>query len=264
MAGGNSNFAFLQTLEPQVCRLGLLAERYFVEDPNTCQIKLRQLSELTAQLTASRFGLTVMPSDNFADILRRLKFECSMPREVGELFHSLRVSGNQAAHRNADDHASALTGLKLARQLAIWYSRTFYNPAEKFGAFVPPARPADATAELVSELNRLRGELAATQSESERLKSEAFAAEAERQSAAESAEAARQERAIWESLAEEADKGRSALAEQLKAALASSKSNNAPALEIVAELARDAADQINLDEADTRALIDQQLREAGW
>lgn len=264
MAGGNSNFAFLQTLEPQVYRLGLLAERYFVEDPNTCQIKLRQLSELTAQLTASRFGLTVMPSDNFADILRRLKFECSMPREVGELFHSLRISGKQAAHGNADDHASALTGLKLARQLTIWYSRTFYNPAEKFGPFVPPARPADARAELVSELNRLRGELAATQSESERLKSEAFAAIAERQSAAESAEAARQERAIWESLAEEADMERSALAEQLKAALASSKSNIAPAPEIVAELARDAADQINLDEADTRALIDQQLRDAGW
>jgi len=32
----------------------------------------------------------------------------------------------------------------------------------------------------------------------------------------------------------------------------------------VAELARDAADQINLDEAGTRALIDQQLRDAGW
>ena len=145
MAGGNSNFVFLQTLEPQVYRLGLLAERYFVEDPNTCQIKLRQLSELIAQLTASRFGLVVEPSDNFADILRRLKFECSLPREVGELFHSLRISGNQAAHGNADDHASALSGLKLARQLTIWYSRTFYNPADKFGPFVPPAKPAVGT-----------------------------------------------------------------------------------------------------------------------
>lgn len=102
MHGGNSNFAFLQKVEPQVYRLGLLAERYFVEDPNTCQIKLRQLSELTAQLTASRFGLVVEPSDNFADLLRRLKFECSLPREVGELFHSLRIAGNQAAHGSAE------------------------------------------------------------------------------------------------------------------------------------------------------------------
>lgn len=264
MVGGDSNFTFLQKLEPQVYRLGLLAERYFVEDPNTCQIKLRQLSELTAQLTASRYGLVIAPADNFSDILRRLKFECSLPREVGELFHALRISGNQAAHGIADDHSGALTGLKLARQLTIWYSRTFHNPADKYGPFVPPARPTDANIALVAELDRLKGELAATQSEAEHLKSEAIAAEAELRSAAELVEAERQECAAWESLAEEADKGRSALADQLKAALAFSKGDNAPAPEIVSELARDAADQINLDEADTRALIDQQLREAGW
>ena len=264
MVGGGSNFTFLQKLEPQVYRLGLLAERYFVEDPNTCQIKLRQLSELTAQLTASRYGLAIAPADKFADLLRRLKFECSLPREVGELFHALRISGNQAAHGIADDHSGALTGLKLARQLTIWYSRTFHNPADKFGPFVPPARPTYANTALVAELDRLKAKLAATQSEAERLKSEATAAEAELRSAAELVEAERQERAAWESLAEEADKGRSALADQLKATLAFSKGDNAPALEIVSELARNAADQINLDEADTRALIDQQLREAGW
>ncbi|WP_261936085.1 type I restriction-modification system endonuclease [Sphingomonas bisphenolicum] len=264
MVGGNSNFAFLQKLEPQVYRLGLLAERYFAEDPNTCLIKLRQLSELTAQLTASRYGLEVFPSDNLADILRRLKFECSLPGEVGDLFHSLRIAGNQAAHGSADDHAGALNGLKLARQLAIWYSRTFHNPADKFGPFVPPARPTDADAALAQELDRLKAQLAATQTEAERLKAEAVAAEAKLKSAAETAANERQERAIWESLAEEADKGRSELAEQLEAALSFAKGNNAPALEIVAELARDAADQINLDEAGTRALIDQQLRDAGW
>jgi type I restriction enzyme R subunit len=264
MGGVNSNFSFLEKREPQVYRLGLLAERYFVEDPNTCQIKLRQLSEFTAQLTASRFGLVIEPAEKFTDVLRRLKFESGLPREVGELFHSLRIAGNQAAHGSGDDHAGALTGLKLARQLTIWYSRTFYNPAEKVGPFIPPANPTDAKADVVAELDRLKADLAATQSEAERLKSEAIAFESERQSAAELAAAERKEREIWESLAEEADKDRAALAEQLKAALVSSKSIDAPAREFVAELARDAADQIDLDESDTRALIDQQLREAGW
>lgn len=264
MIGGGSNFAFFQKIEPQVYRLGILAERYFAEDPNTCLIKLRQLAELTAQLTASQYGLEIHPSDNLADILRRLKFECSLPEEVGALFHSLSIAGNQAAHGSADNHAGALNGLKLARQLAIWYSRTFNNPAGKFGPFVPPARPTDANAALAQELDRLKAELAATQTEAERLKAEAVAAEAKLKSAAEIAATERQERAIWESLAEEADKGRSELAEQLKAALSFAKGNHAPAPEIVAELARDAADQINLDEAGTRALIDQQLRDAGW
>lgn len=259
-----SNFNFLHMLEPQAYRLGFLAERYFVEDPGTCQIKLRQLAELISQLTASRFGLTVETSDSFADILRRLKFECGLPREVSEIFHALRIAGNEAAHGGKDNHASALTGLKLARQLAIWYSRTFFHPTDSFGAFLPPDRPVDANAAVIDELNRLKAELAETVSDAERLRAEALAAEAQLQTAAEQAATERAERAVWEALAEEADKGRFALAEQLKAALKASHSIDAPAPEIMAELAKDAADQINLDEADTRALIDQQLRDAGW
>lgn len=169
MIGGNSNFSFLKKLEPQAYRLGALAERYFADDPNTCLIKLRQLSELIAQLTGSRFGLEVSPSDSLADLLRRLKFECSLPREVGDLFHSLRIAGNEAAHGGADDHAGALNSLKLARQLSIWYFRTFHRPAEKLGPFVPPIGPSDANAPLIEELNRLKAELAATQTETERL-----------------------------------------------------------------------------------------------
>ena len=42
------------------------------------------------------------------------------------------------------------------------------------------------------------------------------------------------------------------------------KSDDAPDPEILAENARDAAELIDLDEADTRTLIDQQLRDAGW
>lgn len=264
MKKGSSNFAFLQALEPQLYRLGFLAERYFAEDQNTCQIRLRQLSELAAQLTASRFGLTIEPVDNLADVLRRLKFECNLPREVGELFHALRISGNYAAHGNTEDHASALNGLKLARQLAIWYSRTFHNPSAQFGPFASPPKPSDTTKELLAELNLLKSKLAASQSAAEKLQAEAQAADAERQTAAEQAEAERRDCEAWEALAADAEQARAELAKQLKAALQTSRSDNAPDVETVIELARDAAEQIDLDETETRALIDQQLSDAGW
>jgi type I restriction enzyme R subunit len=259
-----SNFQFLEKVEPQLYRLGALAETYFSDDPNTCLIKLRQLSELTAQLTASRFGLEVSPNDSLADVLRRLRFECSLPREVGDLFHSLRIAGNQAAHGAADDHSGALNSLKLARQLSIWYFRTFHRPAEKFGPFVPPSAPSDANEQLTEELNRLRAELFATQTKAERLKAEAEAAAEQRKSAEEIAASEREERTVWEALAEEAERERLHLSVQLQAALALARSDDAPATEIVVELARDAAGQISLDEAETRAIIDQQLRDAGW
>ena len=54
-----SNFTHLKAHDEQLVRLGLLAERYFAEDPNTCLIKLRQLTELLAQLVASQIGSRV-------------------------------------------------------------------------------------------------------------------------------------------------------------------------------------------------------------
>ena len=48
-----SNFSQLKAHDEQLERLGLLAERYFADDPNTCLIKLRQLAEGMAQAVAS-------------------------------------------------------------------------------------------------------------------------------------------------------------------------------------------------------------------
>ncbi len=38
MAGQSENFGFLSAHDPQLVRLGALAERYFEDDPNTCLI----------------------------------------------------------------------------------------------------------------------------------------------------------------------------------------------------------------------------------
>lgn len=264
MVTNSSNFSFLESSEPQLHRLGVLAERYFSEDPNTCNIKLRQFSELTAQLTASRFGLNIGSTDSLAEILRRLRYECSLPKEVGDLFHALRISGNHAAHQNSDDFASALSGLKLGRQLAIWFFRTFHDAGQKFGPFIPPRKPSDVTETLLTELDRLKAELAASLTEADIQREVAERAEIERQSAAERAERERSDRETWERLAEEAENDRHELAKQLQSVQQLATATDAPSTTVVSGLARDAANQISLDEADTRVLIDQQLRDAGW
>lgn len=264
MATVASNFQFLAAIEPQLFRLGRLSEVYFAEDPNTCQIKLRQFAELLAQLSAARYGLQIGVSDALMDVLRRLKIEAGVPREVSDLFHTLRLTGNQAVHAINDDHRSALTGLKVARQLSIWFFRTFYDPKVPFGPFIPPKPPASGGDSILEEVERLREALRASQTASERLRLEAEEAERERRTAAELAEDANRERAVWEQLATEADSARYQLQQQLDAASLSAKSGNAPSRETLAENARAAAERITLDEADTRALIDQQLRDAGW
>ena len=53
-------------------RLGLLAERYFADEPNTCLLQLRQLTEAMAHSVASRVGLYTSADEKQNDPLRRL------------------------------------------------------------------------------------------------------------------------------------------------------------------------------------------------
>src|SRR5579864_7138426 len=151
MKGISANFDFLGTHDAQLVRLGGLAERYFKDDPNTCLIKLRQYGEILAQLTAAKAGLLASPEEPQTDLLRRLKFERIVPREVGDLFHQLRIAGNRATHSQAGDHAEALSTLKMARELGIWFHRTFADARFSAGAFVPPPDPAAVTTVLQEE-----------------------------------------------------------------------------------------------------------------
>lgn len=212
------NFEFLKKYDTQLLPLGALAERYFEEDPNTCLIKLRQFAELLAQQLAARMGLFTSSDEPFADLLQRLKAERAMPREAGDLFHQLRILGNQAAHAHRDDHATALTGLKLARQLAIWFHTTFGGDTKfKPGPFVSPTSPTDASAELRAEIERLNTTLQSSQSDTERARSEAEQHAGEKETAQETARREAAERALWEQLAQEAETHKVALAAETAA-----------------------------------------------
>jgi type I restriction enzyme R subunit len=156
----SANFGFLKAHGAQLLELGALAERYFTDDPVTSLIKLRQYGEALAQLVAARAGVYRDYYEQQSDLLRRLKFDRVLPDEAGNLFHHIRSVGNRATHDNEGDHAQALTALKMARELGIWFHRTFgAKKAFSPGPFVPPADPSAATKVLSEELARLRTEL---------------------------------------------------------------------------------------------------------
>lgn len=113
------NFDFLARYDGLLVRVVALAERYFPDDPVTALMKLRQFGELLAQQTAARIGLSTAPDEPQSDLLGRVQRDGACPREVIDLFHHLRRCGNDAAHEHRGDHATALAGLKIARQLAV-------------------------------------------------------------------------------------------------------------------------------------------------
>jgi type I restriction enzyme R subunit len=90
------NFDYLATHDVQLTNLGALAERYFRDDPPTSIFKIRQFAELLAKLIAARSAAYRDEQETFEEILRRLSYERIIPREVADLFHTLRKVGNAA------------------------------------------------------------------------------------------------------------------------------------------------------------------------
>ena len=262
--GTPSNFGFLAARYPQLERIGTLCERYFADDPIVSLITVRQFGEALAQVVAARSGLFSDENEPQADLLRRLRVDGNYPPNVLDLFHQLRIDGNAATHRREGNHAKALACLKMARQLGIWFYRTFDDQRFKPGPFQPPRPPIDATAELSAELGRLRAERDAALSEVQRAKAAAADAEAARLAAETGAKGAAEEKAVWEQLAAEAEAARNQLAQQLASLQAAAEASPAAEQQQVLQFAQAAAEAISLDEAETRALIDQQLRDSGW
>lgn len=260
----SENFGFLQQHEAQLVRLSALAEQYFGDDPNTCLIKLRQFAEVLAQLTAAKSGLFTSEVEPQSELLRRLRLERVLPREPADLFHQLRISGNRATHGHSSDHAEALSALKIARQLGVWFHRTFSAPEFAPGPFVPPREPRTGTDALHEELQRLRECLDLTRTEAEKSRLAADAAARAQLSAEEVAAQERVERKIWEQLATEAEQAKVQLATELRVVQSNAERSPPSAVESVVEQAEQAASQIDIDEAATRTLIDQQLRSRGW
>ncbi|TSA12872.1 MAG: type I restriction-modification system endonuclease [Comamonadaceae bacterium] len=252
-----SNFDMLRAYEAQLWRLGALAERYFAEDPNTSLLKLRQFSELLAQSLAARTGLYINPEESQYELIRRLQGEGVLPREVKQVFDQIRVNGNAANHALQGDHAAALSTLKLCWQLSLWFHRTFKDTAYRSGPFVPPQPPADESTALRAELFELRQAVASFQSQQEEVSKELQSTKTQLSSLSE-------ERGVWEQLATEADNDKARLSQQLAALQTAAETAPTTQFKYFLQSGVTAATQVQLDEAETRRIIDEQLRQAGW
>jgi type I restriction enzyme R subunit len=252
-----TNFAHLKEHDDQLLRLGMLAEKYFPDDPNTSLLKLRQLAELLAQLVATKVGLYVSPDEAQYELLRRLQDQGILPREIAQLFGEVRRAGNAANHAMREDYGTALAAMKITWQLGLWFHRTFKNPQFKSGPFIPPSRPQDESEELKIELSRLKTALDAYQASHHEKAGQLKSAEAKLLEA-------KGEQAFWEQMAAEAEQAKSALEQRLTDQQTVSASQPKSTIVQFVSAANTAAESVQLDESDTRKLIDHQLRQAGW
>lgn len=265
-----SNFDFLKHHDELLVRLAQTAEACFVPDPNTTLFKMRQLGEELAKTVASRVGVTIPVEGKQVDLLRELDFTLRLDKQVKDAFHTLRKLGNPAAHDiTSSSHRDALKSLQVAYALSIWFHKQFGGDKAKGfkpRPFVKPADPSEKVRQLEESLLELQKQYQTTADrlanaeELTRVEAEKAGAEKQR------AETMADESKIWEQIATEHEAKLVEYRAKMDAA-------NVVYLARFAGLGKQQqAEQIRsvekstlqLSEAETRVIIDEQLIEAGW
>ncbi|MEE8523793.1 MAG: DEAD/DEAH box helicase family protein [Thermoanaerobaculia bacterium] len=229
--------------------------------PNTALLKLRQFIERLAQLSAARFGFDAELSLN--ELIRGMSFR-TRNRGVIDSFHLVRGLGNQASHQMTGTSGQAIHALRAARSLAAWYYRMVVDRGFKPGAFVTPKPPADPAAALREQLAEMAARLGAERQRAASAEEEAALAEEARRLAEADAKAALGDAEAALALAEESAHEKTRHLEHLARIRSDSEAADEEARQELFERSSDAAAVVTFDEAQTRQLIDLQLREAGW
>lgn len=262
----STNFDHLEALSPQLHKLGTLAEHFFAQDANTSLIKSRQFAEFMVKEVAALSG-NYDPSlrETTNGLLRKLTTGQVLPREVADVFHAVRKRGNQAAHELSGTPSEALSALKFCRALGVWYRRSFgRDPSFKPGPFVPPRDPKEADENLKASLAELRNEVRAKEAALASAQRETEEHKKAREALEELARQATEDSAVWEQSALEQEATAADLAKQL-AELQKKAEAEPEQLQLeIKQAGREAASNLELDEADTRLLIDVQLIDMGW
>ena len=274
MTPQSTNFGFLAEYDPLFVELAGAAERAFYSDPNTTLIKLRQLGEAIAQHMAVNLGIVFDEKTTQADLIYKISSELKLDKVVRDLFHTLRIEGNKATHQFKTKHKEAVSGLVIARNLAIWFHRSFgkAGPDFKLEPFVPPIDPSQQLRDLQAEISELRNNLqkANVQLDSNQQLNDLIAKEKSEYEALALAmdEAAQkfsaQAKAHEEALAKQQQEYEERVKELQQQLSNQNEKDGSVKRQQIGRNARAASQSIVLDEKLTRILIDQQLQEAGW
>lgn len=265
----SGSFTFLGEHDPVLLQLAQTAEQIFASDPNTTLIKLRQLGEALAQDLATRSRVPFDATTSQSELLFRINRELQLDPAIHSLFHTLRVEGNKATHEFSTRHREAMDGLKVARELAIWYHRSFGKAGSDFkpGPFVAPRDPSEGLRALNTRIEQLSAALGDSHQE---LQGNQQLIELQQREAAESmalAEAMDAEARDYQKLAAAREAELIALNAEFEERLAGVRAEleaNPQLAQQVQKRTQRASHAFDLTEDLTRILIDQQLQMAGW
>jgi type I restriction enzyme R subunit len=132
-----SNFEFLKSEYPTIASLGELAEASLYTDPSNTLAKLRIISERITLFLLQYEGCSDYDSKDQFTRLKILQDEECLPSTISETLHSIRKSGNKAAHNGEGNEAEARFMLRKMFQLCCWFYSLYETPVTNVDYVLP-------------------------------------------------------------------------------------------------------------------------------
>lgn len=241
-------------------KIALAAEKNYPDDPNTTMSKLRIFGESVAKHIGK--ALQFESTEKQVDLIRELAKVPSIDDSIINVLHSLRKIGNRAVHEYHNDLDDAAMSLRLAFRLSIWYYRLIKNDHDfVVPVFVLPSGDQEETfsqevTDLKAALQQALNTNAQTDAELEANKNKLVNLNGYI-SILESKQHETQQQiddriAILEAQLQQKDEELAKKTETERKAYKKEITQRA------------AARRLDLSEKETRFIIDQQLRDAGW
>lgn len=211
------NFQFLEDKWEILSKVAETAERNIYQDPNTAISKLRTFAETITKYILALEEIKEERGTKQFDRLKTLFDDQLMPKEMYNLFNTIRIKGNKATHEPTyGEIEEAKTLLHMAFRIGVWFMEVYGDWTVKAPEYQEP-KPEEKISQ--TELNEIttayESKLVKMEEELERIRANQLYVD----------EKVKQERR---------------------------------------KHAHRAGKNLQLTEAETRILIDQQLRDADW
>ncbi|MBT2639367.1 type I restriction-modification system endonuclease [Bacillus sp. ISL-39] len=120
------NFQFLEKDWELLARVGEVAERNVYQNPNLTISEIRRFAETITKYILAKEEIKEERGTTQEDRLRILFYDQTLPKEIYDLFNSIRIKGNKAIHNlNYGEVEEAKTLLHMAYRIAAWFMEVY-------------------------------------------------------------------------------------------------------------------------------------------
>jgi len=154
----NSSFQFLKYEYPELFAISEISEELIYIDPSSTLAKARLFSEKLTKLVWDFEEMGEFQGTQL-DRINRLHYSNMLPDIVKGILHTIRKSGNDAAHKGTGSKEQAHFILKKCFQLAKWFYETYNYDTVAISAYVLPQKRQGNIDELTKQLELLSNQV---------------------------------------------------------------------------------------------------------